>query len=552
MRKSKLWSFVMILPLIATMGCGGAKAKQDEESIVERAQRHAKERLAFHETRCKKLTKRLQADSQSGSYIPATLKVLASQSRTLEGRTEITEEQFSKVIRAGGPRVILLMARGGLGKSRLSEALTAQVCDKRAVVRVDLNWDLAQAGADIKTLAKVVEKRLIGTNSDDPQRGVEVALNGRQLLLLLDSLDEVTLSKRAAVIAAVESFMAPLLGTTAVVFTRPPVFTANYGLAQVNARLEIPTLSCAATRKALSQIIGDDERLATFFEFIKQYGLDRMVLRGDSSCRYPHLSTYRDIIVVRQIVDNVAKSAPAKGTMLSSRATIYEFLVTVSLIKDLDGLNWMPQDLISLVDRMVASQTNQQGQRNLGFTVGSCLAQIKGDDAAKGKAVCERLLQSSLFKATSRGDVWQLRNQSVGDLFLARELNQELKTEGSCAALHRQGRMLESNEVAGFLVGMSEGQRCLLPLVQELCNRAGFTATNVELLDQGLPPGTLRAASLKRAFSVAGEAAKSDVCFAKTLKALTHTPPPVVDKAKAIEKKRTKSKRKRRRKRSKK
>ena len=228
------------------------------------------------------------------------------------------------------------------------------------------------------------------------------------------------------------------------------------------------------------------------------------------------MSTYRDIIVLRQIADNIAKAAPAKGALLSSRAAIYD-LVTVSVIKDLAGLKLMPADRWPRRSHGRRAD-HRRGQRNLGFTVGACL-QVKKVDGQEARQVCERLLQSSLFNHGA-ADVQRLRNQSVGDLWP--EMNQDLNKAGDCSSISRNGAMLESNEVAGFLVGMDGGQRCLLPLVQELCTRSGLTPTNLELLDQGLPPGQLRATALNRAKSAAGEAADSDVCFAKTLRALTH------------------------------
>ena len=83
----------------------------------------------------------------------------------------------------------------------------------------------------------------------------------------------------------------------------------------------------------------------------------------------------------------------------------------------------------------------------------------------------------------------------------------------------------ESNEVAGFLVGMEHGQACLLPIVQELCNKSGDVETSFELLDQGLPPGNTRVELLKTAIDAAGEAMASKTCLSGIVTQLKKTVP---------------------------
>ena len=569
-----------LMASIFVLGCGSAPMKQGA-TLAEKSAKKAADDTAQYAKNCTALHLQFQAQVKSGKYLPATLRVhsWAGTAGPKAGGT-LSEVELVAHLHGASPQVMLVMARGGLGKSTLSQVLEAQTCGKRATVRLDLKWDVpaAAAGAGpalaqdttakdttpkntaakdtpVNPLFALIEAKLRGkaTGAASDAKTIEAALHGRDLLLLFDSLDEVSLDRRAQLVAWIQEVLGPVQGTTAVVFTRPPVYSANYGFAHVNARIEIPMFDCAATQRALRELVGDDTRLTNFLEFTKRHGLDRMVVRSEGRCWYPHMATYRDILVLRQIADNTANAPPKVGALVPSRAKVYSFLVTVSLIKDLSGLTMMPRDLMGLVDRMVAAHHPNGQQRNLGFTIGGCLAQTTVADETKRKQVCERLMQSSLFKETKRADTWQFRNQSFADLFLARWMHAEMGKDGAkqpdCSAIATHARLFESNEVAGFLVGMPHGQRCLLPVIQQLCSHAPDETASVELLDQGLPPDQARVPSLRHAYDVAGEVAEGDTCLARTLAALKKTTPAgsqigAVDKAVAKSKETAKTKRK--------
>ena len=512
----------------ALVACGGSKPKPAKKPAA-KPKPAAK---SAYDTRCEQLQAEFAKEIKGKAYLPTTLNVRGWTGEGAKVGDSLAEAAFVKALNGGGPRVTLLMARGGLGKSKLGWALEAQTCGKRATVRVDLHWDIA-ANLDrfpkgANPLLLVVEKRLTGANTADPRLGIEKALKGRDLLLLFDSLDEVTLDERAKLVDFIQQAMAPVQGTSAIVFTRPPVFSANYGFATVHARLEIPMLDCEATKRAIRELVKDDAALANLLEFSKKFGLDRMVVRKSGSCYYPHMATYRDIMVLRQIAKSVAAAPPGENALLASRAKVYEFFLTAAVIKDLTGLKLMPKDLLGLVDRMVLAQNPDGSKRNFGFTVGACLAKTGRTDANESKQICERLMQSSLFKETSRPDTWQFTNQSIGDLFLARWVNANLVDKAgapNCKLIADQAKLFESNEVAGFLAGMENGQACLLPIAQELCGKGSDPAHNFELLDQGLPPGNARVELLKTAMDAAGDAVRTDTCLGQILERLKTTVP---------------------------
>jgi hypothetical protein len=181
----------------------------------------------------------------------------------------------------------------------------------------------------------------------------------------------------------------------------------------------------------------------------------------------------------------------------------------------------MPVAGMTAVDRMVQGKDPAAGQRNLGFKVEDCLAAASqiADEAAR-KGACERLMQSSLFKPVdgSPGQ-WQFANQSIGDLFLARWADAGLGADKGvpCGLIPQRAAMFESNEIAGFLVGLPNGQKCLLSITQELCSRAGFAQHNYEQLDQGLPGGPGRLALIEQAMRKAEALPAPDLCVSATL-----------------------------------
>ena len=541
---------ILTTAFVGLMACGGGQTKPATPPAKPVAAQPT------YESRCKKLKAGFDQEVAAKKYLPTTLHVRHWTGEGVKKGGKLSEADYVKMLLKGGPRVTLLMSRGGLGKSMLGWALQAQTCSERVAVRIDLRWHVAtmisKYPKDANVLLLVIEKRLTGVNSATPKLAIEKALKGRDLLLLFDSLDEVALDQRAKLVDWIQEVMAPVQGTSAIVFTRPPVFSANYGFAHVDARVEIPMLDCEGTRRAQRELIKDDAEHANLLKLAKKFGLDRMVVQSDGHCYYPHMATYRDIIVLRKVAAAIpAKMPPPLQHHLLNRTAVYEHFLTVSMLNDLTGLKVMPDDLLNIVDRMLVAQSPDGSKRNIGFTIGACMAQTGRTDATENKKICERLLQSTLFKETSKPDTWQFTNQSVGDLFLARWTNASMRVkDGStnCAIINAKANLLESNEIAGFLVGMDAGQSCLLPIAQVLCKHGGDVDHNFELLDQGLPSGNARVELLKATQDAAGDQLKAGACLGDTFERLKKTVPadafPAEEPAKKGKKKRRRKKRK--------
>ena len=469
-----------------------------------------------YEVACTRLASDHAREVAENKYVPVELLVhdwpqdVTPTTAKGAARAFLPEQDFVNSLTGTGRRIrtTLVMARGGTGKSKLAESMTAQACRKIPVFRVDLNTDIA-AHLDANPLGQNAISLAIARQLQlDDKTGAEAAVHGllgnRPLVIVLDSLDEVPLLQRQQVVAQVDDLVTRVSPQArAIVMTRPPVFTSNYGLQTVDARLEIPQLTCAESDAAVVRLVTDGKERTDFLEFIKRYGIDRKVTAFDR-CYYPHLSTYRDLQVVQRLARNSAidKDTPDFKGFQNSRSQVYTYFATAQLLRDLQGVAMLPNEALSLIDHVVAAKKPANGERNLPFTLQECVASAEGD-AARKQAVCERLLQSALFKAAEPG-VFHFDNQSVGDLFLARWTAAQIEQDGKtdCTVVTKLADLLESNEVSGFLVGHAQGQHCLAQIAVELTRRSGCAQNVVEMLDQGLPSGPDRKRILQDADKV--------------------------------------------------
>ena len=513
------------------IACGGPKRREGGPPVGEPG--------GAYDLACQAAAADRAKEAASGKYVPVDLLVHQWPSGDAKPITRafLPEAEFGQsLIAAPAPnaralRTVLVLARGGTGKSKLAWSLEAQLCGKAPVVKVDLNVDVAAHANAVPDgangVALEIAKRLGLPASVDGHGALTDALDGQPWVVILDSLDEVPLLQRSQVVKWVDDVVTRHSPhARVIVMTRPPVFTSNYGLTTLDAKVEIPPLACADTDAALAREHTDEKSAAFFKEFTSRYGLDRKVTLFDR-CSYPHMATFRDLAVVIRLVRNSAydKETPEFKTFQSSRAQVYTYFATAQLIKDMQGTS-LPAETLQLVDAMMASFGLKGGERNLPFTLPRCVAAVPGDDPASKQPLCERLLQSALFKQDPDPGVWHFTNQTVGDLFLARWLAQAVQAGGKtdCSVIAAKADLLESSEVAGFVVGLPAGQQCLWPIAQELCQRSGFARSVIEQLDQGLPAGAVRV-SLLQELQRDLEAAPNDPCLTALVEGLLKTVP---------------------------
>ena len=489
---------------------------------------------------CKEAIGKRVADVAAKKYIPVELVLHQWPGRELPDnrRSYLKEEELADALTAtvapGQPRVrtALVLARGGTGKSALADSLTGQACGKLPFFRLDLNLDvvpkLDTGPAGSNPIAVVIAERMGEKDPAKAEAAIKAALGDQPWVVVLDSLDETPLLSRDVLAKHIDDLVARIgPNARALVMTRPPVFNSNYGITSVDARLEIPGLTCEGSDQALARALPDPAERAIVDAFIKRYGLDRQVTAFER-CHYPHLATYRDLQVVRQLAKNAASEKDRQDfkNFQNSRAQVYTYFVTAQLLKDLQGVALTPQEALVTVDAMVAAKKPDKGERNLPFRIEDCVAASTIADVGAKQSACERLLQSALFKnGTTHGEV-HFGNQSLGDLFLARWTAHQLTTPDNkldCKRLEDKALLLESNEVAGFLVGHPEGQACLVAVAQSMCKRAGYAQHIYEQFDQGLPSGQERATLVAGAMEDLKVVPKADMCVSGLLDQLGKT-----------------------------
>lgn len=466
-------------------------------------------------------TKRAE-DVAAKKYLPTELIIHQWPGRELDaGRLSLLKEEelaaaLAAEVTPGQARVrtVLVLARGGTGKSRLAESLTALSCGKVPMFRLDLNLDavprLAKAAPGQNVLAAALAEQLGQRDPAQAEAFLTATLGTRPWVVVLDALDETPLLQREALAKQIDELVTRVAPQArALVMTRPPVFASNYGISTVDARLELPNLTCEESQAALARNVSDPQERQKLDHFLEHYGLGRKVTTFDR-CYYPHLATHRDVQVVQRLAKNAAIGQDAQDfkDFQNSRAQVYTYFVTAQLLRDLQGVVLKPSEAIAVVDKMVAAVKPDAGQRNLAFKLEDCVAVSPVSDLGAKQVSCERLLQSALFKPTlsketgREGGVQEFRfdNQSLGDLFLARWAAHALvgpDGKVDCKAVESKALMLESNEVGGFLVGQPEAQGCLLEISQTMCTHIGMPQHIFEQFDQGLPSGPPRVQILK-------------------------------------------------------
>ncbi len=493
-----------IVVCAAAAACGGAEQAAEEAAAARKmsAAAAAQQREIEYTKRCYSRSAQQEQAVKSGRYHPPRLYLhqwpKADKKRKLGSM--VGEKVLGKSLGSGLIRHGLVIARGGAGKTSLAKALEVSLCADLRTFLVHLQWDVADV-----TGAKVGpgKKKVVGNPIVVAMARQLGALDGvaplpflkerigkaRPWLVLLDALDEVALDRRKQVVGWVNELQTSLPELRSVVFSRPPVFDATFGLKGLTATVEIPPLSCAEVDRAI--VTGPGGTLAgqKFRKFLSDFRLGEKVGSG-AGCYYPQMSTWRDLAAllhVGKLRDSPALAKRLNTTGIDGRAALFEAYLTILLQDDLQGTSMRPHDALLVIDSVVKAGATS-GIRTLTVRLPQCMAAAPGNQAQK-KTACETLLQSALFRRTNRKGIWRLANQTLSDLFIARRINAELPGDGECAPLKRHASLFESSEIGGFLLGMSRGRTCMVELTGIICMRSRHRQQELTEVARNLPPG---------------------------------------------------------------
>lgn len=487
---------VLQAALLLCVGCGGGQG-QIAKSL-------SNPTISPYLKVCAERAAKQASDLASGAYNPPVLYVhdWPGQSESL-----LPESRLASVLDAGELKTVMVVARGGLGKTRLAESLRAQLCASMPVFFVDL-----------KEVAKVTEPGNAVLVVVAKEAGVDPATLGPQLaegrlLILADSIEEVDLVHRGKVMTALIDVVANVPAAQIVLMARQPILDADYGFAPVSAKLEIQPLECKTTDAFVARSYKDEAARAQFQNFLKHYGLDEVGKFG-VQCAYPYLSTYRDILTM---ADFQQKAQDPGSGIVTSRSTVYEALISVRLKKEVENLGWTKAEALDMIDRMLRVEVEGHGMREPHFALDGCMraidarwgttavdAGVAGTPEERRRHVCEKTFQSALFVPADAKGTFKFADAATSDLFLARWLNGLLGRQPSfdCGVLLKQPDAMSAQGVVQFLIGQPLGQRCLAQIVDDRCGRDPKSAANVELFDDGLPTGPARKQALADAHAV--------------------------------------------------
>ena len=473
-----------------------------------------------------------QQDVKAGRHRPGNLIAIRwpGRDKTVRGGQSLPEVAVAGALADGRVRSALVLGAGGTGKSELARMIEAIACGKLRVVRLSLPWRVvpmlarATPAENIIMRAVAAEMKAAGTKAAgaDPKAAVNAAMAGRPWLAVLDGLDEVALHQRPRLLRDIEDARKSMADMRLAVLARPPVFRDDYGMSGLEAVVELPALPCAEAERVLAGAGPDDVKAKALRGFVARFELDRKQdLAGQ--CVYPHMSSWRDLAVIRSLarVYTDPKLASRTGAALQrNRAGIYHAYLKTLLLDDLVGQDFGPDQALQLVDAMVDDGAIRPDARTVALTLPDCLSHVGADDDSLKRARCQALLQSTLFVRLAGKNSWHFANQSIADLFLARRLDRKIAAKGptECAAATAGPALDASNEIAGFLLGLPRGRRCAPEVLDRLCDRA--ESARLQLLTELSLPGGMDRAKLLLAARKRVDSGAFKPCVAAELRRL--------------------------------
>lgn len=423
----------------------------------------------------------------------------------------LSEEKLFVALHGSDTRAVFIQARGGIGKSMLGRAITSEMCRSKATFNIDFK-DLVKEGATTDVITKRIAAQM--GLSADKQAVLEELMQKSAWMLIVDSLDEVDPTQRAKGFEALRRLRRDCANMQLVLLGRPSVYDQYYGLDDLDGVFEIAPLDCGRARSALLRKGADRAETDRINAFVAAWRLDRQSIIGQQ-CYLPLMATYRDLEAVQRLAKDFDASKD-RGGQKTYLAEVHEAILAERIHKELTQLNMAAKDAFGAVDKMLQRDGFADGEWNLSFSVKRCLA-AEGGDNDRNRHLCEELFHSVIFeriggtKGTVKGAEWQFGHQSIADLFVSRWIDAEIAKAGNCKPVEDQAKMFPGKEVAGYLVGRANGQKCLGPVLAAACGEGAKPEDLREQIKKGLPAdAAARDAAIAAAKTSAG--GKGNAC----------------------------------------
>ena len=458
--------------------------------------------------RCTKLADDHIGDVNGGRYFQPEFVAEQWPGGVPKGRA-ISEAQLIRSLQQGTSRFALVVARGGLGKTRLAEAINAQTCSATPIFTIDLNKDVAMQ--KVKGGGNPIIRRIasqLGMSGDvTDQARLNELLHSHRWILLADAIEEVDLLKRPSVAIAIAKVRRAYPKTAQiVVLARPPVIAAKYGFSNIDTYVHIKLVSCERAKQVIGSITSGAEQAKRFWSYVHRFGFGKEMDLG-YGCVYPYMATYRDIHKLKAM----ALGQHGGEHFLNSYAGAHQHLVAMRLQKELKKLNWGQREALDMVDRMFQRHHEKNGIAAPIFDLMSCMqsidpqygwtavdAGVGGNPEQRRRHVCEKALQSVVFQKIGHkhGEEgrWKFFDAGMAALFRARWINSQLAKlpAGACKQLSKYAAHVRDPVTLRFLVAQPIAQRCLASTLRLLCEGKPKEAQHLTALISGLPAGQKR------------------------------------------------------------
>jgi len=254
--------------------------------------------------RCIERGKEHFEDVKRGHYLAPTFQELST-----SGEGKVTEQQLLAELRQDTKEAQLVLARGGLGKSRLAQSLHANLCADGPVFLLDLAAEpfppaKARWSPEGWLLERIAVHARLSPSTKERVRFF-YRLRDRPFYLIIDALDEVNQRQRAAVLHALNGLRRDFPDSLRlVILLRPTLYTEIAAIKGPQRALRLNPLECDVTKRFLG--VFSKGAKGSWDKFLKDLGLDAQVGGKAKSCHYPHMATFRDIKMI-------ARWAPASG-----------------------------------------------------------------------------------------------------------------------------------------------------------------------------------------------------------------------------------------------
>lgn len=462
--------------------------------------------------RCQKATAEHDLAIKELQYLQPAFRVLTWSGEAAPNADGLlSEDKVLRELRDGVLKGLLVQARGGIGKSEFGKAVFAETCSANPTFLLDFK-DIAKEGGTEAAIIGGIMTQL--SAAPDQEKRLRELLGPARFTLVIDSLDEVQPARRTAGLQAIAQMRHDFASMQVLLLGRPSIYDQYYGITDLDAVLELSPLDCSRARSALIRKAADKAERERMTAFVASWRLDRQAVYGQQ-CYYPFMSTYRDIEAIKRISE-AFDATKDRGGQKHTLAEVHEAILAGRIAKELGELQLKSEDAFAAVDKMLQQGGWKDGEWNLSFSVPRCL-QAEGGPNDRNSHLCEELYQSVMFeriggnKGSVKGAEWRFGYQAIADLFVARYLEAAIAQAGNCKPVEEQAKMFPGKEVAGYLVGRPQGQKCVAAVVQAACGEGAAPEDLVVQLKRGLPadPAAHAAAVAAAKSALVAPAAKS-------------------------------------------